>query len=162
MSPNVRFTLTPSRLLQERRTTLHEQDAPAASPSPLVARPPAPAGELPAWRRPFTLPPNVRFTRTPDIALRRDRCPAFLAQAGDDGAGTGEALSPPQDPRLPELGSHPLPDPLAHLPDEVVWHAFAMLGLPPATRAGIIAAPIESGQGDETTGDRHLDEADPT
>ena len=95
----VRFTRTPDPVMR------WERSAPTAEELSLAARQAAaeaarhaiaegqgtriPADEadadLPVWRRPFTLPPNVRYTRTPDP---KQRLAVPLHPAESDGAAT--------------------------------------------------------------------------
>ena len=81
----VRFTRTPDPVMRwERATPTHEELAAAArgaaeeaarSAIESLQREAEPRGDadVPAWRKPFNLPPNVRYTRTPDQkATRQD------------------------------------------------------------------------------------------
>ena len=78
----VRFTRTPDALLRNGRTVPQEQ--PAEPIDFAEAEPAEPIAlfesDLPSWRKPFTLPPNVRINRTPE---RRQVEPEHSGKASD-------------------------------------------------------------------------------
>ncbi len=74
-SEKVRFTRTPDSLLRHEPRPLPPVEMPieeAVRVPEQVAFDP----DLPAWRRPFTLPPNVRINRGPQRRVVEDRAPA--------------------------------------------------------------------------------------
>ncbi|MBS7589241.1 DUF87 domain-containing protein [Ancylobacter defluvii] len=48
---------------------------PAYAGNPIPAVAPGPRVVIPSWLQPFTMPPNTRFTRTPDYLLRQPPAP---------------------------------------------------------------------------------------
>ncbi len=74
-SEKVRFTRTPDSLLRHEPRPLPPAElpveAPARAPDHVAFDP-----DLPAWRRPFTLPPNVRINRGPQRRVVEDQAPA--------------------------------------------------------------------------------------
>jgi DNA segregation ATPase FtsK/SpoIIIE, S-DNA-T family len=100
-----------------------------------LAPPPAaaPASEaLPVWKRPFSLPPNVRFTRTPDAVLRPKSAPQPPAEP-EPADSDDMTESSVEDTAPPESGGEEedvlreaiaLP---ASLPDTIFWEAMDVL-----------------------------------
>ena len=84
----VRFTRTPDPVMRwERAAPTHEELAAAARVAAEEAArsaiqdlqreaEPRADSDVPVWRKPFTLPPNVRYTRTPDPKLAREDDPS--------------------------------------------------------------------------------------
>ncbi|MBS7541939.1 DNA translocase FtsK [Ancylobacter oerskovii] len=69
----------------------------AGNPVPAVA--PGPRVVIPSWLQPFTMPPNTRFTRTPDYLLRQppapEPAPAAEVPAVPTAAPAAAAARPP-------------------------------------------------------------------
>ena len=87
---NVRFTRTPDHYLRNDRAAAQHHHAELDEPEEFVPHPEPVAfdPDLPAWRRPFTLPPNVRINRSPE------RRPA------DDPGKAEDAQGPEAEPAL--------------------------------------------------------------
>ncbi|HEX4765949.1 MAG TPA: DNA translocase FtsK, partial [Lichenihabitans sp.] len=97
-SEKVRFTRTPDSLLRHEPRSLPPAEmpveAPARAPDHVAFDP-----DLPAWRRPFTLPPNVRINRGPQRRAVEDQAPVAGSDAPDAPrspapAPSAEAASP--------------------------------------------------------------------
>ncbi|MDJ1160170.1 DNA translocase FtsK, partial [Chelatococcus sp. SYSU_G07232] len=113
LPPNVRFTRTPDHVLRLRAkqaAEAAEQAARAAAPSATETEPPTtdetsalpiPAGAepqpVPIWQRPFVLPPNASFTRTPDHVLR-ERRKQRATEPEDEGQPAAAAAEEPAAP----------------------------------------------------------------
>ena len=126
-----------------------QADAPAPLPEPAPARRPMEPGAtgisrvsiadpaaIPAWKRPFTLPPNVRFTRTPDVALR----PKLPADPAESPRETIIAVPAP----LAAAPRH-TPEVFPHLPDAAFWAAMELFGdgAPPVSASALPAVDAE-------------------
>jgi S-DNA-T family DNA segregation ATPase FtsK/SpoIIIE len=129
--PDVRYVRTPSGAtdrLEEPPAKAQAGDADEPRPDP-VPDPvqTAAVDEIPTWRKPFTLPPNVRFTRTPDRALRsRPAEPEPEPPCAQEAEAEAEMVAPaPSPPAEVSEVPPPSPIPLSYLPDEAFWYAFA-------------------------------------
>ena len=131
---DVRYCLTPpAQRAQggEDPAAVLADDQPAAEATSLPV--PAAVEEVPTWKKPYSLPPNVRFTRTPDRALRsRPAGPDVSTPPAAEATGVSVARPVEFSP-----ADSPSPIPLSYLPDEAFWHAFAnVAGIAEATATG--------------------------
>ncbi|MDQ0509818.1 DNA translocase FtsK [Ancylobacter amanitiformis] len=102
------------------------KQAPRQAPQPGGASVAAPSGRvvIPSWLQPFSMPPNTRFTRTPDYLLRkapeemeRQERPA-ASEAATINATT--ALVPPRASQTPVLRVPPRKPPLGAGPQQPI------------------------------------------
>ncbi|WP_026221343.1 DNA translocase FtsK [Ancylobacter sp. FA202] len=100
----------------------------AAAPAP---RPPAVAPQhevVPSWLQPFTMPPNTRFTRTPDYLMRQP-LPAPVPEAP---ATDTAIVAPPRPSQTPVLRVPPRKPPLGAVPKALIAaHARRALSAQP-------------------------------
>ncbi|MCK0208943.1 DNA translocase FtsK [Starkeya koreensis] len=99
----------------------------ARSSVPKVARPasapaaPGPQDVIPSWLQPFSMPPNTRFTRTPDYLLRQP--PAAVPAEPEAPAATAAieaAFAPPRPSQTPVLRVPPRKPPLGAVPKALI------------------------------------------
>ncbi|WP_428029332.1 DNA translocase FtsK [Ancylobacter sp.] len=110
--------------------------APAARPPVVVA----PQHELvPSWLQPFTMPPNTRFTRTPDYLMRQP--PAVVSAL--EAPATATAVVPPRPSQTPVLRVPPRKPPLGAVPKALIAaHARRALSAQPVPEPATVAAPV--------------------
>ncbi|MDQ0303696.1 S-DNA-T family DNA segregation ATPase FtsK/SpoIIIE [Ancylobacter polymorphus] len=105
--------------------------APTVAKAPPVAKAPvvAPQHEMvPSWLQPFTMPPNTRFTRTPDYLMRQ---PATAPQPEAPATATA-IVAPPRPSQTPVLRVPPRKPPLGAAPKPlIVAHARRALSAQP-------------------------------
>ncbi|RTL95240.1 hypothetical protein EJV44_12840, partial [Ancylobacter aquaticus] len=111
-----------------------------AAPAP---RPPAVAPQhemVPSWLQPFTMPPNTRFTRTPDYLMRQP-LPAPVPEAPTTDTAI---VAPPRPSQTPVLRVPPRKPPLGAVPKALIAaHARRALGAQPEiSPAPVAAAPV--------------------
>ncbi|TSJ62168.1 DUF87 domain-containing protein [Starkeya sp. 3C] len=79
----------------------------------------APREVVPSWLQPFTMPPNTRFTRTPDYLLRQPPAPE-PAPALPEPPATAAAVLPPRPSQTPVLRVPPRKPPLGAVPKALI------------------------------------------
>ncbi|TCK31368.1 DNA translocase FtsK [Ancylobacter aquaticus] len=117
----------------------HAPPAPKApKAAPPAPRPPAVAPQheaVPSWLQPFTMPPNTRFTRTPDYLMRQ---PAPVPET----PVTATAIPvPPRPSQTPVLRVPPRKPPLGAVPKALIAaHARRALSAQPEVAAPAAAS----------------------
>ncbi|SCW80457.1 DNA translocase FtsK [Ancylobacter rudongensis] len=110
-----------------------------AAPAP---RPPvvAPQHEMvPSWLQPFTMPPNTRFTRTPDYLMRQP-LPAPVPEAPTTATAI---VAPPRPSQTPVLRVPPRKPPLGAVPKALIAaHARRALGAQPEISPAPVVPPV--------------------
>ncbi|WP_371345350.1 DNA translocase FtsK [Ancylobacter sp. IITR112] len=114
----------------------------APKPAPPAPRAPAVAPQhemVPSWLQPFTMPPNTRFTRTPDYLMRQ---PVATSPVPETPATATAIVAPPRPSLTPVLRVPPRKPPLGAAPKPlIVAHARRALSAQPDVVPAAPAAP---------------------
>lgn len=123
-NPQVTYAPPPPKAPKPSASPVATKVAPAAK-APVVA----PQHEMvPSWLQPFTMPPNTRFTRTPDYLMRQP-----VAAPQPEAPATATAIvAPPRPSQTPVLRVPPRKPPLGAAPKPlIVAHARRALSAQP-------------------------------
>ncbi|QFR31792.1 DNA translocase FtsK [Ancylobacter sp. TS-1] len=100
---------------------------------------------VPSWLQPFTMPPNTRFTRTPDYLLRQPPAAApapVPAEPQAPATAATEPAAPPRPSQTPVLRVPPRKPPLGAVPKALIAaHARRALAAQPTPAEAPEAAP---------------------
>src|SRR4051794_33585334 len=116
----MRRTTVPAGRMAAPMSAAVPQQPPPLVPEVLAGPAPDPR---PPWQRPFVLPPNVRFTRTPDVALRRREQPEAPPTDEVEPSHLRQAPAPEVEAEA-QISAAIRPSASDHWPDAVFWHSM--------------------------------------